>query len=310
MTNPIRDYSICFVLAAKIIAGVKKQYPGCEGVLACGDPPSTKESSREMFQALEKFAPNAILAMANTVLPVGQKLTEANRILAPQQAQTELDTYANYAPKVARVGSDISAAQNLAASESELALARGPGRQLAQEAADLQKIVDPGAEKIKSLVEQGLSQYLNSQQGGRLSDTEMEQINRGISQRDGANLAPSAMRTLNNAMTFGDAGTRKWNNFGTALTTAAATIPALRSGMSGFEVGTRRQLGPDPTNRIGNIGQVNANDVSNQNFGFANNALNQIGASQRTSIAKQESVMDKIGKGTQALANVASVAAA
>lgn len=307
MSN-VQCFLLCLERAKEITRAVRDEY-GNIAAFACGDPPSTNESSAKMFQALEKFAPGAIKALANITLPVGQTLLDANRVIAPQQAQLETDIYRNYAPGMAKVGSDISAQQNLAASESELALARGPGRDLVKQAVDMQAMVDPQAERTKELVGKGIEQFLAAQNGGQMTPTEIEQINRGLAQRGDANLAPSALKTLNAARTFGDAGTAKWNQFGQALSTAAAAIPTLRSGISGFEVATRRQVGQDPTTRLSNPNPVSAQAVNAENFGFANNALNQIGATQRTSINKQESVMDKIGKGTQALSNVASIAA-
>jgi hypothetical protein len=298
----------CLIEAKQRIANSLASYPGCSAARNGGDPPDASQEASDTFQSLIQNLPSLLEAVNAGTLPTALAQFEANSTIAPKQAQLEADLYAKYGPQVAKTQAEIKAAQDMAASNSELALAQGPGQGLVQQAIDLQKQVDPEAQNIKELVNSGLEKYLASQNGGDLNASELEQISRGIAQQGGSAMPESALKTLNAARTFGDAGTQRWKEFGSALSTAANVIPTLRSGISGFEVATRRQVGQDPTARLSAPATVNANQASNQNFAFADNALNQIGQTSRTIINKQESNADKALKASSAAANIFSMA--
>ena len=293
MTNH-EKFLLCLAKAKKIVAAVKKQYPGSEDIFAA-------QNSSEMFleqkMILEQFMPQIMEQLARSSLPTAQALLDNNKILAPQQAQLEADLFSRYGPGIAGISNQIAADQAKAASQTELDLANTTGADLVRKAVEFQGMVDPEAEATKRSVSAGLQQFLASQGGGKLNASELEQISRGLGRRGDANMPASGLKTLQAAQTFGDAGRKRWAEFGNALGLAASTIPSLRSGISGFEVATRRQVGQDPTARLSNPGFTSANQSNTENIGFANNILSNTAANQKAVAANQKSTLGKIGQG-------------
>lgn len=268
------------------------------------DAPSGIESSRDMLQALAQYAPDAIRAISNTTPETAQKQLEVQRLTAPGYADLQNQIYRDYGPEANRIGSDINRANQLAASQTELDIARGPGRELNAQALDLQKQLDPEYYQTRGLINDAISKYLGSYSPTELSGSELEQISRGIAQTDGIG-TPSNLRTIKNAQTFGDAGTKRWQNFGDAIIKASSALPGFKSGMSGFEIATRRPLQSNTgEGRLSSPNAIDATSAFNTNFGFANQALGEIGANQRTAMNKRKSLLDNIGAGAGIFSNV------
>ena len=230
-----------------------------------------------MLKSLAKYAPNAIYALADTAPYTARKQLEMDKELYPEY----------YA---------LDRANQLAGSQNELDIARGTGSELAAEAGRLQEVIDPEFYKSRAIVGDAINKYLGSYDPYKLSETEVAQIQRGLG-ATGGSMAPSAMNTIKNAQTFGNAATQRWQNFGNALAQASSALPALKTGFSGFEVATRRALSPLPANSTTAIGT---------NFGFGNNTLNAISANNQTKISKAKDTFDKIQSGTQSFSNVLS----
>jgi hypothetical protein len=156
----------------------------------------------------------------------------------------------------------------------------------------LQRTLDPEFYRQRAATSAALDKYLSSYAPDQLTGSELEQINRGISGRS-APMTASALNTVKNAQTFGDAATKRWQNFGNAVVQASSALPGLRSGMSGFEIATRRPLTSNSGEaRLSTPQSIDAQAAFNTNFGFANNALNNIAASQQASIGKRQSGLD------------------
>lgn len=265
----------------------------------------TGENTASMLNALEKYAPAALRAMADTAPYTAQKTMDINRTIAPQEAALQNEVYAKYGPEANRIGSEIAAANQLRAREADVAAIAGPGRDLVGQADELQQIVDPEAYKSRAIVGSALEKFLATYDPSQLSPTELSQIERGIG-REGP-VTPSAMNTIKNAARYGDAATKRWQNFGNAVAMASSALPNLKSGINAFEVATGRPLTSNSGDaRLSTPQQVSPTSAMDTNFGFANNTLNQIGANQRSQIAKQKDTMDMVLQGTQAFGNVMS----
>jgi hypothetical protein len=105
-------------------------------------------------------------------------------------------------------------------------------------------------------------------------------------------------------MLFGDRLTQKQNNFGNILAQVTQELPALRSGLTGFEIGTRRPLQSNTgTNQFTGVTQ-GAGQQANQ-FGsqFLNNTGQFAGSFQRGE-QNQPTVYDKIQSGSKSFGNV------
>lgn len=244
-----------------------------------GDSPQSETSSaKKLTNALAAFAPKAIQALT------GQTGDTANSLLAAEQ-------------QVAPGYRELYGQDALAASQAEAAVAGGPGAELVGLADKYQRQLDPEYYAQRSVINEALNKYLGGYNPYELSETETAQLARGINATEGPGV-PSNMKTIKNAQVFGDAGTKRWQNFGNAITQASTAIPALKSGISGFGTATSR----------GNItgAREAAQGAMNTNFGFGNNYLSQIGAAQQAKIAKQKDTMDMVVGGTQAFGNIMS----
>ncbi len=269
-----------------------------------GDPPNVDESTNEMLRALEMYGPNAIRAMTDVAPYIANTTQDISESIAPRQARLETDLYRDFGPELNQIGSDINRQNQLAASELEGEIAAGPGKELVTQADTLQRQLDPEYYANRATIGKAVESYLGSMSPSDLTPTEMEQINRGISQRQGA-IPDSARSTIRNAQTFGDALMKKQQNFGNAITQASSALPGLKSGITGFEVATRRPLYSNTgENRLSSPAPTSAAGAMDQNFGFANNVLSNIGANQRTSINKQKDIFDKVSSATSSFGNV------
>jgi hypothetical protein len=259
-----------------------------------------------MLQSLAQYGPDAIRAITDVGPYVGQAEQNLNNQLAPQAAALQTKIYGDYGPQINAIGANINRANQLAASQTEAELAGGPGRQLVSEADALQRQLDPEYYANRATIGNAVNAYLSSMSPSTLTPTELEQINRGISARQG-NIPDSALSTIRNAQTFGNALQQKQQNFGNAIATASSALPGLKSGISGFEVATQRPLISNSGDaRLSSPTAISPTSAMDQNFGFANNILSNIGANQRTSINKQKDIFDMVNSATSSFGNVAS----
>lgn len=267
-----------------------------------GGSPSVNESTSAMMQALAAYAPAAIKAISDTAPGVARQQLAITKELAPQQAAFDNELYATYGPEANRIGSEIEAQRQMAASESELALARGPGQGLIREADLGQRILDPEFYRNREALSQAMDAYYK-QANAALNPTENEETLR-ILAREGP-LPDSALRTQRNLQAFGDRATDKWMKLGQALTQSSAALPNMRSGINAFEVATRRPLYSNTgEGRLKQSEAVSPNSALNTSFGFADQALNQIGSTQRQAIAKKKDALDIFGGVTSGIGNV------
>lgn len=264
---------------------------------------NTQESTREMLQALAQYAPDAIKAINSTVMNTAQTNQDVSSAISPQAAQTEYDLYSKFGPQFNELGAKLDRQNQLNASENELAIANGPGKGLVTAADQLQRQVDPEFYKGREAVGAALTSWLSQRDPSKLTGSEQEEIARGLGRTNASNI-PSALQTVQNAQAFGQAGDNKWKDFGNAVSMAASALPGLKAGYNGFEVATRRALTPNSGDKRLS-GPTDPNAASQTNFGFANNALGQIGANQRLAEGKKTSMLDDVLKGTQAFSNVA-----
>lgn len=240
------------------------------------DPPQLGSQTRDIFKNLERYAPDAIAAIAGTLPKTSQAQLAAEQTVEPG--------YEN-----------LYRANQLNAAQTEADVVNGPGASLVSAADKYQRQLDPEYYSGRGLVSDALKTYLSSYDPTKLTPTEEAQISRGIG-ATGGNLTPSAMQTIRNAQTFGSAGTERWKNFGEAVSRAASAIPSLKSGISGFDVARTR--GTDTGAR-----QASQNALGS-NFGFSNNALSNITSTNTQREQKRKDLWDQILAGVQAYQGV------
>lgn len=242
------------------------------------DPPSLGKQTEKIFNVLKMQAPGAIEAIAKTLTPMVQQQVAAEQAVAPEYQE-------------------LYKQNQLAAAGTEADVVEGPGQRLVSAADKYQQQLDPEFYKSRGMISDALGSYLGAYSPTELSPTELAQISRGINATTGP-VTPSAMNTIRNAQVFGEAGTKRWQNFGDAVTRAASVIPNLKSGLTGFDIATYR--GQD-------TGARNAVQSSlAPSFGFATSALGDITGTNAQREAKKTTLLQDILMGTQAFANVGS----
>lgn len=260
---------------------------------------NTQESVAEIMKAMQRYFGPTQEAIRKTYQPQAQAEFDITKEFTPQYAKLQYDTLSDEGRKLAELGRELSKEEQLGASEAELAIARGPGRELAQEAVDLQKIVDPEFMGGRAAIGDAITKALGAIDPNELTKGETESIARGIGRTSSG--VPSAMETAKNAMTFGDALKNRRAEYNQAITTAGSVLPALRTGFTGFETATKRTLTP-------NWGQTQYTGIQTPGT-QASNALggqfmNSATSIQQTAMQKQKDWMDKMQSITGSIGNI------
>lgn len=230
-----------------------------------GDYSSTGKVSGDIFESLRNYAPGAIRAI---------------NAVSPELAQTQLGI------DQSMIGpySELYKQGQLASSGTEADIAEGPGKRLVASADASQKALDPEYYAARGALGDSIGKYLGSYDPSHISPTELAEVSRGINATSGPS-TPSNLSTAKNAMTFGSAGTQRWQNFGDAITRASSAIPTLKSGLAGFNISQSRGANPLPGN---------SSQASGTGFGFANNALSNIGQVANTGLSKEKTIPDQV----------------
>lgn len=270
-------------------------------------PTPSAESSANMFQALAAYAPAAIEAISKTAPGTAQQTLAAQQATAPGYAQLQNDITQQYGIPAANIGNEINRITQLGSANTEAELARGPGNQLVDLALQEQQKLDPQFYQNRQLVSDSLNKYLTSYDPNRLTGSELEQINRGLSARQGP-ATPSQLQTIQNAQTFGNAATNRWQNFGNAVMQASSALPGLKSGLTGFEIATRRPLVSNTGEaRLTSPQAISAQNAAQNNFGFATSALGDIANVQAAQIGKYKPFDQRVNEGINALGSLVSI---
>lgn len=250
------------------------------------------ESMGDILKAVERYYPGTIRSVNTTLTPTAEAQLAADRAVSPGYAELTSDIFKEYGPENARTEAEIENIANQAASERELSLAKGTGRELVSEADAAQRSLDPEAYKTREELSDAITKYLGASDP-TLNEAENEAIRRGVG-RTSFN-PQSAIDTAGAAQQFGDKFREKTALFGDAISRVAAAVPAMQSGISGFEVATRRAVGSTGQDRTP---QATTN-AGNNTYDLANNFMNQAGQIQQTRMAKQKSAMDNVGQGME-----------
>jgi hypothetical protein len=266
------------------------------------DYSNTDESMAEILQAVQEYFPDTMKAVAGTYPDQARAEFDVTKEFTPKYAALQYDTLNNEGRKLSELGRDLSREEQLGAAETELEIAKGPGRELAGTALELQDLVDPEMAAARKSLGAGVQKSLDSIDPNSLTDGEMEQIARGLNRTN--YVVGSPMQDIESAMTFGNALKDRRAEYRDTLTTAGQVAPNLRTGISGFEAATRRTLTP-------NFGQANYTSIQTPGVAtsnaFGQNYMNNATAIENTTKQKQKSGMDMFVQATEGLGNIGSM---
>jgi len=268
------EYNLSFCLAHSILLESKQVEPLNQSwTVACGDPqpPSANDSARAQYEAFLNYGRPVADVFRNDFLPLARDVNTANQDAA----------FAN--------------AERQATFDRDMSTPGGVGSQAVDNTLQLQRQVDPeyfdSRTATSSLLRQ-LQEMASGTKPIKMSGSEQEEVSRGLArtnQQQGNLGNTSALSTLNNAMTFGQAGENRRNNrlnqVGNAVSASAGTIPTFRSGIDPYMVATGK-TSQAPTG-------------VNQAIGLGNNAFGTYGSFQNTFSnlnAQRRDVLDRVNE--------------
>lgn len=177
------------------------------------------------------------------------------------QAASELEIAKKYSPEYLKLQADLMSGEDYgrlseagrkdsdkeqkAAAKTELDIAQTTGREMVGEADAAQRKLDPEFYKTIAQVSDMIGRTLGAVDPTKLTAGEQEQIARGLNRTAWAGGVGTPQETIKNAMTFGDALTRRRAEAMGLATAAGSVAPAMRSGISGIDVATRRTMMPN-----------------------------------------------------------------
>jgi len=270
-----------------------------------GDSLKASESTAEMLKGFAQYIGPALKAVNEQVTGTARAQLEADKAVSPGYAGLQQDIFSKYAPAMAALGREIEEGNQLAASQRELDITRGPGAELTREAVNLQRAIDPEYFASREAIGQAITNLLAAQDPSRLTENEREEIARGLSRQGFAN-PRSAIDAASNAAMFGKGLREKQTQFGDAITKAASALPGLKTGFTGFEVATQRALTPSPGGAT--APGVTTGAGGQNTFGFGGNLLNNMSTLYNTELAKSKDFWDKLGIAGGFAGNMASMA--
>ena len=253
-----------------------------------------------VLKSLQANYPGVIQAISGQQPAVARQQAEIDAAVSPIYAQSQADMYKQFAPGMAQTGNEIERINQLASAGREAEIAGGIGGDLVGYADEFQRQLDPEFYAQREQIAAGQNKLLGSMDPTQLSGSERAEVERGIGRMGAVNPNATA-NTAANAMTFGTKLQEKQNNFSNVLAQASASLPAMRSGMTGFEVATRRALTPNQGQALFTGVQQNTGQNA---WNTGNNFMNQATQLQGIKNQKSQSGFDRVMQGMSGVGNL------
>jgi len=267
-------------------------------------PDNAVESTEQAIRGLAAGLPTFLDVVKQELLPTEQSLLDTKGIIAPQEAQLNLDLFKDFGPQLNEIGNQINAQNQLAQRESDLSVSQGPGRGLIQEALDQLISVDPQFEQVRTAGGDALSKAIR-ELAGPIGEAERESIHRNLNRRQetlGLTGVPANTESISQALVFGDRQNARRSQLLGALQTATGFLPASRTGFDPVQIALNRSgIANQGANRQGLAGEVGgetfgaANSVFNAATQFQSNLQQSQGANQQSGLDKALGVAGAVG---------------
>lgn len=265
-------------------------------------PPSPNVSLAAEVKAIAENYPDLIKAYTKQIIPIEQAKYEAARTMSPQYYQMMLDNQ-DYLKKLAALDSDVKAQTQEREIASDVRTLQGPGQAAIRSAMDAERMADPEFYRNRGLIGDKMAEALVAS-SATLSPTERAEMERSIARTDPRNTT-SALNTAKNAMLFGKAGTEKANNLAKVVNEVSSSLPALRSGVDVYGIGTGRAglTGGAAQTRYGQGYQMPGSEAF---VGGADafNKANQLEIARQQIKGGKPTSMQNLLMGTQAFSNM------
>ena len=263
------------------------------------------------MQAWTKYMPELARVTGQNILPLEQAQLEAQRQLAPGQAQLSYDLSRQYLPQFTQLGIDQQRQQAQGQAESDLALMSGTGRDLARSTLATQRELDPEFFRSREQSGDALTRLFGSldDPSTGLGGAEREEVTRSLARdnQSRGNVDPTQQSTVEAAMSMGSAGQarkqQKQQAIAQAVGSAAGAMPAFRTGIDALQLTTGRPA----QNNIG-VGQFGGvTKVGDNTMQLGNNLLTQTGTfagNQQNNQAARKDNYDKFAQIMGSMPNI------
>lgn len=263
------------------------------------------EASQAQMAAFVQNLPQLLEAYRNEIAPTAEAQAGADVANAGKYAENQARLYEMWAPILAQVGREQYSADQLNAARTEADIARQYGSSLVGQADKFQRQLDPEFYRNRSEVAAGQRRLLGAMDPTQLSGSEREEVSRALG-RQGFGANDDLLKATSDAMTFGSALQNKQSAYGAILNSVASSLPTLKSGITGFEVATRRPL----TSNSGQSQFIGTQmGLGNQGQGLAQGFLGNIGGYTGQWIGNEanlgRNVWDQIGSGVGLIGSLA-----
>jgi hypothetical protein len=220
------------------------------------DPPAVQsnESMSDIVRGLTQTLPEYMRVQNQQVLPQSQTQLEAAKVISPQYAALMNELYQLYAPELAKAGANVENINRTAAAKTDLDILRGSGGELAREAQNIDRTLNPEVYKTKASAADKLGQLLASI---NLDDANPE-AERLVSQenvRTGNQGNTSATNTVSNALSFGGELDKRRASLSNAINTATNFLQPAQGSFNPIQTA---------------LGRPSTNTGSNQFTGISN----------------------------------------
>ncbi len=249
---------------------------------------STGKSGEDLVYNLEDKLPRVLQAINQQAPDAARAQLAADQAYNPGYLQLTTDLYKQYAPQLNQIGNEINRANTLYDANTDQQLMAGVGGQNARSALALQRELDPQFYANQDLIGNKQQALLNSVDPSRLTTGELENVSRGLG-RSGQSFLPGGLNAASSAMTFGNALAGKQDRFSSYLSQASNGLSALRSGVDGFGVATKKPTQANQGNNLFGLTQ----GTGNQAYTTGNNFMSGVFGNQQK---QYESALDKSGK--------------
>jgi hypothetical protein len=264
------------------------------------DPPAptANESTDEVLGAIRGNLPGLMEAYNQQVLPQSRTELEAAKEISPEYNQLMADLYKQFAPELARTGSEIDRETRLASAATDVDVLKGSGGDLARAYSEIDRELNPEYYSVRENSASRLNELL-----GESLDRPDIAAERAIAQeeaRTGNDIAPSATNTIAAAMDFGDAREQRKNNLSNIISQATSFMgPASNQQFNPATTILNR-----PTSNTGQTQFAGVNKPSSQAYQSGGDLMNNVSSFQNNAMginANRRDVMDRVTQGVDSV---------
>lgn len=182
------------------------------------DPPapSTGESTASIMQSLTQYLPGYMRVVNEQVLPQARTELKAAQEISPAYTQLLSEIYRQYAPELAKTGTEVERINRLGAADTDLAILQGKGGELARESQKVDRELNPEFYATREKAAGSLSDLLGSINMGD-ANPEAERLVNQENIRSGNLGNTNATNTVSNALSFGREADNRRNQLGQAI---------------------------------------------------------------------------------------------